>query len=129
MVSDQGYLDHTSIVFETLTDVDNDSLFTDGYGRIWRKPEPVDASEEFVLIIFNKWFLFCLFSRDLAMAIHNEEERLYQEAQLQEQQQQQSQGNSNPVPRSPSKQPKKSKTKSRRSSHDDDEKESSCNLF
>jgi hypothetical protein len=54
LVSDQGYLDHTSIVFETLTDVDNDSLFTDGYGRIWRKPEPVDASEEFVLIIFNK---------------------------------------------------------------------------
>jgi hypothetical protein len=48
-VSDQGYLDHTSIVFETLTDIDNDSLFTDGYGRIWRKPESVDSSREFVL--------------------------------------------------------------------------------
>jgi hypothetical protein len=48
LVSDQGYLDHSSIVFETLTDVDNDSLFTDGYGRIWTKPEPVDSSREYV---------------------------------------------------------------------------------
>ena len=37
LVSDQGYLDHPSIVFETLTDIDNDTLFMDGYGRIWTK--------------------------------------------------------------------------------------------
>jgi len=109
LVSDQGYLDHTSIVFETLTDVDNDSLFTDGYGRIWRKPEPVDSSRD----------------HELAIAIHNEEERLYHEAQLQ---QQQSQAISNQLPRSPSKQSKKSKNKSRGSSYNDDEKES-CTLF
>jgi hypothetical protein len=48
LVSDQGYLDHASIVFETLTDIDNDSLFTDGYGHIWRKPELVNSSQEFV---------------------------------------------------------------------------------
>lgn len=49
LVSDQGFLDHSSIVFETLTDIDNDSLFTDGYGRIWRKAEPADSSREFVM--------------------------------------------------------------------------------
>ena len=67
-------------------------------------------------------YLF-VFSRDLAIAIHNEEERLYQEAQ-----QEQSQGTTKQVPRSPSKQSKKSKNKSRRSSHDDEEKES-CHLL
>ncbi len=64
-----------------------------------------------------------MFSRDLAIAIHNEEERLYQEAQLQ-----QSQGNSSQIPRSPPKQSKKSKNKPRASSNDDDDK-SLCNLF
>ncbi|UJR33045.1 hypothetical protein I4U23_020504 [Adineta vaga] len=108
LVSDQGYLDHRSIVFETLTDVDNDSLFTDGYGRIWRKPESVDSSRD----------------RDLALALHNEEERLYHEAQLQ---QQQSQGNSAQLPRSPSKQSKKSKHKQRGPSNDHDDK-GSCNI-
>lgn len=52
LVSDQGYIDHPSIVFETLTDIDNDSVFTDGYGQRWRKPQPpqpsVDSSREFV---------------------------------------------------------------------------------
>lgn len=49
LVSDEGYMDHPSIVFETLTDIDNDSVFTDGYGQKWRKPTPtVDASREFV---------------------------------------------------------------------------------
>ena len=46
LVSDQGYVDHTSIVFETLIDLDNDSTFTDGYGRKWQKPEPTDSSRE-----------------------------------------------------------------------------------
>lgn len=67
-------------------------------------------------------FVLDFFSRDLAIAIHNEE-CLYHEAQ----QQQPIQGATNQVPRSPSKQPKKSKNKSRRSSQDDEEK-SSCNL-
>ena len=49
LVSDQGYLDHKSIVFETLTDVDNDNLFTDGYGRIWRKNRTENSSREFVV--------------------------------------------------------------------------------
>ncbi|CAF0941071.1 unnamed protein product [Adineta ricciae] len=111
LVSDQGYLDHRSIVFETLTDVDNDSLFTDGYGRIWRKPEPVDSSRD----------------RDLALALHNEEERLYHQTQQQQQQQQQSHGNSAQLPRSPSKQPKKSKNKQRGSPNDDDDK-GSCTI-
>ncbi|CAF1015361.1 unnamed protein product [Adineta steineri] len=113
LVSDQGYLDHKSIVFETLTDVDNDSLFTDGYGRIWRKPESVDSSRD----------------RDLAMALHNEEERLYNQAQLQQQQQQQqTQGNATQLPNSPSRHSKKSKNKQRGPSYDDHDKES-CNLF
>jgi hypothetical protein len=46
-------MDHPSIVFETLIDVDNDSVFTDGYGQIWRKPAPpVDSSRELVLLFF-----------------------------------------------------------------------------
>ncbi|CAF1379394.1 unnamed protein product [Rotaria sordida] len=117
LVSDQGYLDHKSIVFETLTDIDNDSLFTDGYGRIWRKPEPVDSSRD----------------RDLAIAIHNEEERLFHEAQLQQQQQQQQEQeqslvNSSQPSGSSLRQSKKSKNKSKRSSEDGDDKES-CNLL
>lgn len=81
--------------------------------------------------LYQRKFLFLervsilFFSRDLAIAMHNEE-CLYHEAQ--QQQQQQSQGTTNQLPRSPSKQPKKSKNKSRRSSHDEGEKES-CNLF
>jgi hypothetical protein len=69
---------------------------------------------------------YFLSSRDLAIAIHNEEERLYHEAQLQEQQP--SQGNTNQLRRSPSKQSKKSKNKSRGPSNDDEEKEF-CNLL
>jgi hypothetical protein len=62
LVSDQGYLDHTSIVFETLTDIDNDSLFTDGYGRIWRKPEAVDSSREFVFqFLIESFFIRIVF--------------------------------------------------------------------
>ncbi|CAF2852614.1 unnamed protein product [Rotaria sp. Silwood2] len=115
LVSDQGYLDHKSIVFETLTDIDNDSLFTDGYGRIWRKPELVDSSRD----------------RDLAIAIHNEEERLFHEAQLQQQQQQQQQQtlvNSSQSSGSSLRQSKKPKNKPKRSSDDDDDRES-CNLL
>ncbi|CAF4267194.1 unnamed protein product, partial [Rotaria sordida] len=48
LVSDEGFANHTSIVFETLTDIDNDSSFTDGYGQKWQKPVPVDVSREFV---------------------------------------------------------------------------------
>lgn len=106
LVSDQGYLDHTSIVFETLTDVDNDSLFTDGYGRIWRKTPPEDSSRD----------------RELAIALHNEERALH------EVEQQQAQGNATQITRSPSKQPKRSKNKSRRTIDDDDQKES-CNIL
>ncbi|CAF1014048.1 unnamed protein product [Rotaria sp. Silwood1] len=115
LVSDQGYLDHKSIVFETLTDIDNDSLFTDGYGRIWRKPEAVDSSRD----------------RDLAIALHNEEERLFHEAQLQQQQQQQQHQtlvNSSQSTGSSLRQSKKSKNKSKRSSDDDDDKDS-CTLL
>jgi hypothetical protein len=56
-------MDHSSIVFETLTDVDNDSVFTDGYGQIWRKPVPVDSSRELVLFFSKKKknFIFLLF--------------------------------------------------------------------
>jgi len=60
LVSDQGYLDHKSIVFETLTDVDNDNLSTYIYGRIWRKNRTEDSSREFVfdfVLLFTKVFL------------------------------------------------------------------------
>lgn len=116
-------MDHPSIVFETLTNIDNDSVFTDGYGRTWRKPAPVDSSREFVLFLWrrNKLnFYFHLFSRDLAVAIHNDERRQLHEAQLRQQQQQAQgyyyeQGS------------KKSKKKSRKSPRDDDH-DSGCIL-
>ncbi|CAF3942326.1 unnamed protein product [Rotaria sordida] len=73
LVSDEGFANHTSIVFETLTDIDNDSSFTDGYGQKWQKPVPVDVSRD----------------RDLAIAIHNEERSQHHEASIQQQQQQQ----------------------------------------
>ncbi|CAF4799529.1 unnamed protein product, partial [Rotaria magnacalcarata] len=117
LVSDQGYLEHKSIVFETLTDVDNDTLFTDGYGRIWRKPETADSSRD----------------RDLALALHDEEERLYQQAQLQQQRQQQQQQQPQYIPHpsqsghSSTGQSRKSKNKPKRSSQDDGDKES-CNI-
>lgn len=38
------------IVFETLNNIDNDSSFTDGYGRKWQGPESVNISREFVLV-------------------------------------------------------------------------------
>ena len=39
-------MDHPSIVFETLTNVDNDSVFTNGYGETWRSVAPADSSRE-----------------------------------------------------------------------------------
>lgn len=47
-MSDQGFLHHPSIVFETLTDIDNDSSFTDGYGRKWQNPALANVSQECV---------------------------------------------------------------------------------
>lgn len=40
---------------------------------------------KFFLFVKNKNTIFCRFSHEIAMAMHNEEERLYQEAQQQEQ--------------------------------------------
>ncbi|UJR14120.1 hypothetical protein I4U23_001115 [Adineta vaga] len=61
LVSDQGYLNHPSIVFETLTDIDNNSTFTDGYGQVWQRPVTANTTRD----------------RDLAVAIYNEERRQY----------------------------------------------------
>ncbi|CAF3479200.1 unnamed protein product [Rotaria socialis] len=119
LVSDQGYLEHKSIVFETLTDVDNDTLFTDGYGRTWQKPETTDSSRD----------------RDLALALHDEEERLYQQAQLQQQREQQQQQqqqlqyipNPSQSAHSSTGQSRKSKNKPKRSPQDGGDKEL-CNI-
>ncbi|CAF1252993.1 unnamed protein product [Adineta steineri] len=99
LVSDQGYLNHPSIVFETLTDIDNNSTFTNGYGDIWQKSVPVDTTRD----------------RDLAIAMHKQQQRQYREEQLYQQQQQHSQRyyheeNSN-----------KSRKKQRHPSYDDDQ--------
>jgi hypothetical protein len=106
-------MDHPSIVFETLTGIDNDSVFTDGYGRTWRKPTPVDSSREFVSFRLEKKlkFNFDLFSRDLAIAIHNDERRQLHEAQLR---QRQTQGYYD------ERSSRKSKKKSHKSYRDDD---------
>ncbi|CAF1335830.1 unnamed protein product [Rotaria sp. Silwood1] len=112
LVSDEGFANHKSIVFETLTDVDNDNSFTDGYGQNWQKPVPVDVSRD----------------RDLAIAIHNEERRQYHEVQTRQQQQQQRQ----PQERYSQeyydeRRSEKTKKKHRRPSHDK-EHSSSCIL-
>ncbi|CAF3438241.1 unnamed protein product [Rotaria socialis] len=73
LVSDQGFLNQSSIVFETLSNIDNNSSFTDGYGEKWQKPVPVNEAQD----------------RDLAIAMQNQEHIRYQEAQLRQQQQQQ----------------------------------------
>ncbi|CAF1445041.1 unnamed protein product, partial [Rotaria magnacalcarata] len=72
LVYDQGFLNHPSIVFETLSNIDNNSSFTDGYGEKWQKPVPVNESQD----------------RDLAIAMQNQEHIRYKEAQLRQQQQQ-----------------------------------------
>jgi len=72
--------------------------------------------KNFIFLIFSK------FSRDLAIAIHNDERRQYHQAQLQQQQQQRySQGYYY------EKAPKQSKKKHNRSSYDD-EHDSGCIL-
>ncbi|CAF2992500.1 unnamed protein product [Rotaria sp. Silwood2] len=114
LVSDEGFANHTSIVFETLTDIGNDSSFTDGYGQKWQKPVPVDVSRD----------------RDLAIAIHNDERRQYNEAQLQQPKQQRQQ----PLQQRYSEEyycersSGKYKKKHRRPSYDED-RDSSCILL
>jgi hypothetical protein len=106
-----------------LTDIDNNSSFTDGYGQIWRKPAPVDTSREFVFFIYirNSFFYFYLFSRDLAVAIHNEERRQYHQVQQQQQPPRYSQGYY------PEQSSRKSQKKHKRPSYEDDD-HSSCIL-
>ncbi len=86
-----------------MTDIDNNSSFTDGYGQIWRKPAPVDTSRD----------------RDLAVAIHNEEQRQYH--QVQQQQPRYSQGYY------PEQSSRKSQKKHKRPSREDDD-HSTCIL-
>ncbi|CAF1021541.1 unnamed protein product [Rotaria sordida] len=117
LVSDEGFANHTSIVFETLTDIDNDSSFTDGYGQKWQKPVPVDVSRD----------------HDLAIAIHNEERSQHHEASIQQQQQQQQQQHYHPQQQRYAEEyyceqsSGKYKKKHRRRSHDED-RDSSCIL-
>ncbi|CAF0921367.1 unnamed protein product [Didymodactylos carnosus] len=86
LVTDQGFLNQPDIVWETLRNIDGDSIFCNGHFRIFKKQETETEHQDY----------------RMALALRDEEERLYKEgdtqvgdtnyrAQQQQQQQQQQQ--------------------------------------
>lgn len=106
-------------------------MVMDEYGE--NQNQVILHESSFFILLKNSYYLMSCFSHDLALALHNEEERLYKEAQLQQQPQQKSQMNPSQAQRAvtttaAAPQSKKSKNKSRRSPSDDDDKDS-CNIL
>ncbi|CAF1413629.1 unnamed protein product, partial [Didymodactylos carnosus] len=65
LVTDQGFLNQPDIVWETLTNIDGDSIFCDAYFRIFKKQTETEQQDY-----------------QMALALHDEEEQLYNEAHI-----------------------------------------------